>query len=117
MVRLGPGEVDRQPRDISSDKDHGNLADTRVKMTRPPRLGSHAARIELGLMAFSPAMALLAFRARENAVWRVVFGLPAVAGLSIAVVVGVVVRRGNPEPFAFSSIEDASDEALGHVSS
>ncbi len=68
-------------------------------------------------MAFSPAMALLAFRAREDTVWLLIFGIPALLGLSVAVVAAVVVRRGNAEPFTFDTIDDASDEVIGHVGS
>lgn len=68
-------------------------------------------------MAFSPAMALLAFRAREDLVWIVIFGVPALLGVLVAVVAARMVRRGNPEPFGLASIEDASDEVIGHVGS
>ena len=66
-------------------------------------------------MAFSPAMALLAFRAREDVAWLLIFGIPAVLGLLVAVVAAVLVRRGNAEPFAFDTIDDAGDEVIGHV--
>jgi hypothetical protein len=68
-------------------------------------------------MAFSPAFALLAFRARQEPIWLVVFGAPAVLGLLVAVVAVVLVQRGNAEPFAFETIDDVGDEIIGHVSS
>ncbi|HVE45534.1 MAG TPA: hypothetical protein VNA57_02140 [Acidimicrobiales bacterium] len=74
-------------------------------------------RLELGLMAFAPAMALLAFRAREDKLWVLLFCVPAAIGLFVAIVAQVVVRRGNAEPFAFATIEDAGDEVVGHVGS
>lgn len=88
-----------------------------TEVTRPPRLGSRSARLELGLMAFSPAMALLAARARDDLLWVVVFGVPALLGVIVAVVAARLVRKGNPEPFVLESIEDASDEVVGHVGS
>lgn len=87
------------------------------EMNRPPRLGSRAVRVELGLMAFSPAMALLAFRAREDPVWLLTFGAPAVIGVCVAIVAAVLTKRGSAEPFAFDTIDDASDEVIGHVGS
>lgn len=68
-------------------------------------------------MAFSPAMALLAYRARGDLLWVIIFVVPALFGVLIAVVAAQVVRRGNPEPFVLASIEDASDEVIGHVGS
>lgn len=86
-------------------------------MSRPPRLGSRSVRLELGLMAFSPAMVLLAIRARSDVVWVVIFGAPALLGVLVAVVAARLVRRGNAEPYSFETIEDASDEVIGHVGS
>lgn len=68
-------------------------------------------------MAFSPAMALLAYRARDDLLWTAIFAVPALLGVLVAVVAAAVVRRGNPEPFVLESIEDASDEIIGHVGS
>lgn len=68
-------------------------------------------------MAFSPAMALLAFRARGEILWVLIFGVPALLGVLVAVVGARVIRRSNPELFDLESIEDASDEVIGHVGS
>jgi hypothetical protein len=85
-------------------------------VTRPPRLGSFGARLELGLVAFTPAMALLAWRARQQWAW-VAFAVPAAVGALVAVVAVLLVRRGNPEPYTLVSIEDLGDEVIGHVAS
>lgn len=112
------------PRSLASESParrmalHRSQADfSGAPMTRPPRLGSRSARVELGLMAFSPALALLAFRARGDAQWVLLFGIPTALGVLVAVVGTRVVRRGNPEMFDLESIEDASDEVIGHVGS
>lgn len=68
-------------------------------------------------MAFSPALALLAFRARGDVLWVLFFGIPALLGVLVAAVGARAVRRGNPELFDLESIEDASDEVIGHVGS
>lgn len=86
-------------------------------MSRPPRLGPLPVRIELGVFAFAPAMGLLAARARHEGLWWLAFAIPAVVGCVIALVAGVVVWRGNPEPFSFLDIDDAGDDVLGHVGS
>ncbi|MGH9119062.1 MAG: hypothetical protein ACRD0A_14625 [Acidimicrobiales bacterium] len=62
-------------------------------------------------------MALLAYRARGDVLWVLIFGVPALLGVLLAVVGMRVVRRGNPELFDLKSIEDASDEVIGHVGS
>jgi hypothetical protein len=81
---------------------------------RPPRRGAFLIRLELGLAAFAPALALLAVRARSSElVW--LFVIPAVAGLIVFVYGAAAVARGNPEPFAFDVIEDRSTEVIGHV--
>ena len=85
-------------------------------MNRPPRLGSESVRIELGLMAFAPAMALMALRARHDPVW-LCFGVPALLGCVVAVAAAVLVSRGNPEPFTFDTIDDVGDEVIGHIGS
>lgn len=68
-------------------------------------------------MAFSPAMALLAYRAREDHIFLLLFGAPAALGVLVALVAVRSVRRGNAEPFVLDTIEDAGDEVLGHVGS
>lgn len=85
-------------------------------VTRPPRLGSRQVRTELALLAFMPAFALLAIRSRETWVW-VALVVPMAVGLIVAVGLVIVVRRANPEPFVFTTVEDAGDEVLGHVGS
>jgi hypothetical protein len=85
-------------------------------VTRPPRLGSLAVRVELGLSAFAPAMVLLAIRTRQEWLW-LAFALPAAIGVLVGVGAALVVRRTSPEPFRFASIEDAGREVLGHVGS
>ena len=82
--------------------------------SRPPRRSSFRVRLELGLAGFAPAFALLAFRVRDSRLtW--VFALPAAAGLVVLLVGGLIVCRGNPEPYRFGDIEDLSGEVLGHV--
>lgn len=68
-------------------------------------------------MAFSPAMALLAYRARDDTVFLLIFGIPAVLGVCVGVAALRVVQRGNAEPFVLDKIEDAGDEVIGHVGS
>lgn len=84
-------------------------------MGRPPRLGSRAARVELGLFAFAPALGLLAFRARHESWWWLSFAAPALLGWVVAIGAALIVRRANPEPVAFADITDVSDEVLGHI--
>ena len=86
-------------------------------MTRPQRLGPWIVRAELGLVAFAPAMGLLAARARGETVWLIGFGAPAALGLLVGVWAGWIVHRANPEPVEFADISDASDEVVGHVGS
>lgn len=86
-------------------------------MGRPPRLGPRPVRVELGLFAFTPALTLLAFRARHESWWWLGFALPALLGCVIAVAVAFIVRRTSPEPITFADITDVGDEVLGHVGS
>ncbi len=86
-------------------------------VSRPPRLGSRSVRVELGVVAFSPAMALLAYRARGDLVFLLIFGVPALLGLVVTLGAARVIRRGNPEPFSLETIEDAGDEVIGHLGS
>jgi hypothetical protein len=81
---------------------------------RPPRRGSLAVRLELGLAAFAPALGLLAFRTwGSQLVW--LFLVPAAAGVVVLAWGAVLVAGGNPEPFTFGTIEDQSGEILGHI--
>lgn len=73
--------------------------------------------MELGLFAFAPALALLAFRTRHESWWWVGFALPAILGCMVGVVGLFVLRRANPEPVTFADITDVGDEILGHVGS
>lgn len=84
-------------------------------MSRPPRLGPRSVRAELGLFAFAPAMAMLAFRSRNLSWWWLSFAVPAVVGCVVAIAAVVVVQRTNTEPFRFNKIDDAGDDVLGHV--
>lgn len=86
-------------------------------MGRPPRLGSRAARVELGLFAFAPALAVLAFRARHESWWWLGFAVPALLGCAVAIGAAFIIRGANPEPVAFADITDVSDEVLGHIGS
>ena len=86
-------------------------------MRRPPRLGSRSARVELGLIAFAPAMALLAFRARDDTIWLLVFAVPALVGCVVGVIAAILVSRGNPEPYSLETIDDAGEEVIGHIGS
>lgn len=85
-------------------------------MTRPPRLGPRAVRLELGLFAFAPVMILLAIRSRDSWLW-VCFALPAALGCLVAIGGMSVVRRANAEPYEFETIDDTGDDILGHVGS
>jgi hypothetical protein len=81
---------------------------------RPPRRGSLAVRLELGLAAFAPALGLIAFRTWGSQLsW--LFAVPAAAGVAVLAWGAVLVARGNPEPFVFGTIEDQSGEILGHI--
>ena len=82
--------------------------------SRPPRRSTFRIRLELGLAAFAPALGLLAFRSRGSD-WVWLFLVPAVVGVVVLGVGVLIVRRGNPEPFAFDDIEDLSGEVLGHI--
>lgn len=82
--------------------------------SRPPRRGSLWVRVELGLAAFAPALGLFAFRARCSN-WSWLFLVPAAAGVFFLMMGLVVAWRGNPEPFEFDEIEDASGDVLGHI--
>jgi hypothetical protein len=82
---------------------------------RPPRLGPFSVRLELGLAAFYPAFALLAFRSRETA-WA--WGFLGVGFLCALCVIHLIlaVNRGNPEAIRFADIKDLSGDLLGHIS-
>jgi hypothetical protein len=81
---------------------------------RPPRRGSLAVRLELGLAAFAPALGLVAFRTWGSGLaW--LFAVPSAAGVAVLVWGAVLVANGNPEPFVFGTIEDQSGEILGHI--
>jgi hypothetical protein len=81
---------------------------------RPPRRGSVAVRLELGLAAFAPALGLIALRTwGSQLAW--LFIVPAAAGVVVLAWGAVLVANGNPEPFAFGTIEDQSSEILGHI--
>ncbi len=92
----------------------GDLA---MAVSRPPRLGPRGVRVELGLVAFAPAMALLAYRSRHESLWWLCFAVPAALGCVFAIGAVAVVRRTSSEPFTFTEIGDAGDEVLGHVGS
>lgn len=86
-------------------------------MGRPPRLGPLPVRVELGLFAFAPALALLAFRTRHESWWWLSFALPALLGCVVAVGAAFIVRRTNAEPITFADVTDVGDQVLGHVGS
>ncbi len=66
------------------------------------------------MAAFAPALGLIAFRTWDSRLtW--LFVVPAAAGVAVLAWGGVLVARGNPEPFAFGTIEDQSTEILGHI--
>ena len=82
---------------------------------RPPRLGPWGVRLQLGLAAFFPAFALLAFRSRDTT-WAWAFLLVATfGGLCVAHLI-LAANRGNPESFQFDKITDLSGDLLGHIS-
>lgn len=80
----------------------------------PPRLGSLRVRVELTFAAFVPAFALLAARTFGTWWFWLFLGL-ALTGVAFLAVLALLVRSGNPEPFAIESVEDKSDDVLGHV--
>jgi len=86
-------------------------------VNRPPRRGSLPVRLELGLLSFAPALALLAFKARDDAAWFVVFALPALVGCMVGLVAIALVARGNPEPFTLEDIRDLGSDVVGYVGS
>jgi len=72
-------------------------------------------RLELGLAAFAPAIALLAIRTR-SAVWlAVALGTTALVSLLLLAIVILIVSKGNREPFEFTNIDDLGQEVLGHI--
>jgi hypothetical protein len=73
--------------------------------------------LELGLFAFAPALALLAFRTRHQSWWWLSFALPALLGCMVAMGAALIVRRTNTEPVTFTDITDVGDQVLGHVGS
>jgi hypothetical protein len=83
-------------------------------MPLPPRLGRLRERVELTFAAFVPAFALLAART-FGTWWFWLFTALAAAGLVFLAVLAVLVRHGNPEPFAVDAVEDKGDDVLGHV--
>lgn len=82
--------------------------------SRPPRRGSFQIRLELGLAAFAPALALLAFRSRHTG-WTWLFAYFAVIGLVVLAAGAMIVAKGSPEPLDFDDIDDLSSEVLGHI--
>ena len=86
-------------------------------MNRPPRRGSLPVRLELGLLSFAPALALLAYKARDDTAWFVVFALPALAGFMVGFVAVALIARGNPEPFTLEDIRDLGSDVVGYVGS
>ncbi|MCB9390768.1 MAG: hypothetical protein H6512_14765 [Acidimicrobiia bacterium] len=81
---------------------------------RPPRRASLRSRIELGLAAFAPALALMAYRSRGTG-WLWLFAVPAIAGVVIMVLAALIVRTANAESYSFGDIEDLSGDILGHI--
>lgn len=84
-------------------------------MSAPPRLGPTRVRLELGLLAFAPALAMVAFRARSQSWWWLCFAVPAILGCVVAMVAAVVLQRANGEPYEFEEIEDLGGEMISHV--
>jgi hypothetical protein len=62
-------------------------------------------------------LALLAFKARDDAAWFVVFALPALVGCMVGLVAIALVARGNPEPFTLEDIRDLGSDVVGYVGS
>ncbi len=46
-----------------------------------------------------------------------VFGIAALLGLAVVVLVTWAIRTGNPEPYTFGDISDSSADVLGHIGS
>lgn len=84
---------------------------------RPPRLGSPAARAQLGIAAFAPALGLMALRLRDQQWWWIPFAAAAAVGILLGIGVVATAGRGNREPYVFGDIEDASSEIIGHIGS
>lgn len=83
---------------------------------RPPRRGRLRARVELSLAAFAPSFGLMVWRAWGGPLaW--LFGVVALFGFAVFLVVLRATRTGNPEPFNFGDITDSSADVLGHVGS
>ena len=84
-------------------------------MTVRRRGRRYALRLELGLAAFAPAIALLAIRTRSE-VWLAAT-LGAIAAVSLLVMAATImmVLKGSQEPFEFTRIEDLGREVMGHV--
>ena len=62
-------------------------------------------------------MALLAYKARDDTAWFVVFALPALAGFMVGFVAVTLIARGNPEPFTLEDIRDLGSDVVGYVGS
>ena len=101
-AELAGGRLSQPPRNV-------------VRMSsRPPRRSSLRVRLELGLVAFSPALILLAVRSRDSG-WAWLFIVPAAVGILVLVAGILIVQRGSPDPFGFGDIADLSGEVLGHI--
>lgn len=87
-----------------------------MALSRPPQLGSRAARVELVLAAFAPAFVLMTFRARDHWIW-VGFAGVALLGLVCAAAVVIVSRRSHADVYSFKVIQDAGGDLVGHVGS
>ena len=74
---------------------------------RPPRRGSLAVRLELGLAALAPALGLIAFRTwGSQLTW--LFAVPAAAGVAVLAWGAALVARGKTFPRLALSADAAS---------
>lgn len=83
---------------------------------RPPPLPPLLVRLELGLAAFAPAIALLAIQSSSVFWFAVLLGVIAVLSFLLLAMIILIVSKRNPETFEFTKIEDLGREVMGHVS-
>ena len=86
-------------------------------MNRPPRRGSLPVRLELGLLSFFPALALLAYKARDDTAWFVVFAVPALTGFLVGSLLVALIAESAPAVHAGRTFWIWGSDVVGYVCS